>query len=354
MNPPEIAIEVRDLSRSFRVFRRRVGVWGGVRDLFHRRYQELKAVDGVSFTVAPGEMVGLIGPNGAGKSTTIKMLAGILVPTAGQVRVGAYVPHQDRIAYVKQIGAVFGQRTQLWWDLAVIESFHLLGKIYDVPPSILEERIDRLDDILAVRDFLHTPTRKLSLGQRMRCDLAASLLHAPGLLFLDEPTIGLDIVAKDGVRAFLKEINQTFKTTAIVTTHDLRDIEELCERILIIDHGRLLYDGPLADVKAAHAGETHLMVDLIAATPVEELNRLAGPEVRWQQVGPVRYRATFDRHTVRPADLARALLSRLEVADLAIPEPGIERVIKRIYEEGRIPPASPPATGVRRGAGGEP
>jgi len=341
MNSPEIAIEVSNLTKVFRVFRRRVGIWGGVRDLFHRRYHDLKAVDDVSFNVTPGEMVGLIGPNGAGKSTTIKMLTGILVPTGGEIRVEGYVPHKNRVAYVKRIGAVFGQRTQLWWDLAVIESFNLLGKIYDVPASALKQRIEQLDSILDIGKLLHTPVRKLRHGQRMRSDLAARLLHAPGLLFLDEPTIGLDLVAKDGVRSFLKQINRSFGTTAIVTTHDLRDIEELCSRILIIDHGRLLYDGPLEKIKAAHAGETRLHVDLLAEAPPRALEAIAENHVRWERIGPVRYRATFDRRQIRPADLARALLNEFDVADIEIPEPGIEDVIRRSCRAGRVQPAAP-------------
>ncbi len=338
MTDSDIAIEVRNLTKSFRVFRRRVGIWGGVRDLFHRRYRTLNAVSEVSFEVRPGERIGLIGPNGAGKSTTVKMLTGILVPTSGELRVAGYIPHRNRIAYVKHIGAVFGQRTQLWWDLAVIESFHLLGKIYDVPGSTLEERIHRLDTILDIAPLLHTPVRKLSLGQRMRCDLAASLLHAPRLLFLDEPTIGLDIVAKDAVRAFLKEINREFHTTTLITTHDLRDIEALCERILILDHGKLLFDGPLEEIKAAHAGETHLMVDLLSPPPSGVLEGLGGEGVGWEPVSPLRYRATFDRHRTRPADLIRSLLNEVEVADIEIPEPSIENVVKRIYREGTVPP----------------
>ncbi|MBN2490187.1 MAG: ATP-binding cassette domain-containing protein [Planctomycetes bacterium] len=353
MSTPEPALQVVALTRTFRVFERRRGLVGGLRDLLHRDYRELRAVDAISFRVAAGEMVGLIGPNGAGKSTTIKMLTGILVPTSGEILAGGRVPHRDRIAHVKRIGAVFGQRTQLWWDLAVIESFTLLGKIYGVPAAALADRIDRLDAILDIGALLRTPVRKLSLGQRMRCDLAASLLHAPGLLFLDEPTIGLDIVAKDGVRAFLRDINRQFATTAIITTHDLRDIEELCPRILILDRGRLLYDGPLDRIKAAHAGRTRLMVDLLAAAPLAALQAIGGAAVTWEQVGPVRYRATFDRRVTRPAELARALLNRFAVSDLQIPEPSIESVIRRIYAEGAVPPpepagAAPPPEGGRR------
>lgn len=187
--------------------------------------------------------MGYIGANGAGKSTTIKMLTGILVPTAGTVTVNGYVPHKQRESYTKGIGVVFGQRSQLWWDIAVIESFKLLRRIYDVPRADFNRRLQQFDDILGLSSFLNLPVRKLSLGQRMRCDLAAALLHNPAILFLDEPTIGLDVLAKSKIREFLKEINNEFKTTVILTTHDLGDIEALCPRVAIIDQGKMLYDG---------------------------------------------------------------------------------------------------------------
>ena len=236
-------ISVSDLSKTFRSYRRREGLWGGIRNLFHREHQEMIAVDRVSFSIQRGEMVGYIGPNGAGKSTTIKMLTGILVPSSGEIVINGFVPWRQRTSYVKTIGVVFGQRTQLWWDIAVIESFKLLRRIYDVSQRDFDERMENFNQILGIRDYLNTPVRKLSLGERMRCDLAAALLHNPPLLFLDEPTIGLDVVAKDHIRKFLRAINQRYQTTVLLTTHDLDDIEELCRRILIIDHGHVLYDG---------------------------------------------------------------------------------------------------------------
>ena len=235
-------IEARGLSREFKIFRRREGIRGAFLDLFHREYRTLKAVDGIDFFVEEGEMVGYIGANGAGKSTTIKMLTGILVPTAGEVRVNGYIPHKDRERYTQQIGVVFGQRSQLWWDIAVIESYRLLRRIYHVPEKDFRNRLDMFNDILGLADFLHLPVRKLSLGQKMRCELAAALLHNPRLLFLDEPTIGLDVLAKARIRDFLKDINREFKTTVILTTHDLGDIEALCPRVAIIDRGRMLFD----------------------------------------------------------------------------------------------------------------
>ena len=243
-------IHVRDLSKHFAVFKRREGVWGSIQNLFVREYRTVAAVERVSFAIERGEMVGYIGPNGAGKSTSIKMLTGILVPTCGEIRINGFVPLTASAAhYVKTIGVVFGQRTQLWWDIAVIESFKLLRRIYDVPQRDFDARMEHFDAILNIRDYLHTPVRKLSLGERMRCDIAAALLHNPPLLFLDEPTIGLDVVAKDHIRHFLRAINREFRTTVLLTTHDLDDIEELCRRIMIIDHGKVLYDGQLAQLK---------------------------------------------------------------------------------------------------------
>src|SRR5580698_2148767 len=247
-NAPPI-IDVRDLSKGFRSFRRREGVWGAVQNLFVREYKTVEAVRKVSFTIQRGEMVGYIGPNGAGKSTTIKMLTGILVPSSGEAIVNGFIPYRQRRQYVRTIGVVFGQRTQLWWDIAVIESFKLLRRIYEVSQRDFDERMEVFNQILGIRDYLNTPVRKLSLGERMRCDLAAALLHNPPLLFLDEPTIGLDVVAKDHIRQFLRAINQRYRTTVLLTTHDLDDIEELCRRIMIIDHGKVLYDGPLALLK---------------------------------------------------------------------------------------------------------
>lgn len=243
-------IEVRGLTKEFKIFRRREGIAGAFRDLFLRDYRILRAVDGIDFFVNTGEMVGYIGANGAGKSTTIKMLTGILVPTAGEVVVDGYIPYKEREIYTRRIGVVFGQRTQLWWDIAVIESFKLLRRIYGVTKQDFEKRLKMFDDLLELNNFLHLPVRKLSLGQRMRCDLTAALLHNPAILFLDEPTIGLDVLAKAKIREFLQEINKEYKTTIILTTHDMGDIEALCPRVAIIDNGKMLYDGSVEDLYA--------------------------------------------------------------------------------------------------------
>lgn len=243
-------IEARQLSKEYKIFNRREGIGGAFRDLFRRDYKTLRAVDGIDFLVNEGEMVGYIGANGAGKSTTIKMLTGILVPSAGEVFVDGYIPYKDREIYTRRIGVVFGQRTQLWWDIAVIESFKLLRRVYGVSQQDFARRLKMFDDILGLNDFLHLPVRKLSLGQRMRCDLAAALLHNPSILFLDEPTIGLDVLAKAKIREFLKEMNREYETTVILTTHDMGDIEALCPRVAIIDKGRMLYDGSVDSLYA--------------------------------------------------------------------------------------------------------
>jgi len=324
-------IYVNDLCKHFRTFHRREGVWGSIQNLFVRDYKTVAAVDRVSFSIERGEMVGYIGPNGAGKSTTIKMLTGILVPSSGEIRVNGYVPFRQRRQYVKTIGVVFGQRTQLWWDIAVVESFKLLRRIYDVPQRDFDARMERFNEILNIRDYLHTPVRKLSLGERMRCDLAAALLHNPPLLFLDEPTIGLDVVAKDHIRHFLRAINREFRTTVLLTTHDLDDIEELCRRIMIIDHGRVLYDGPLADLKQRLLRTKQIKFVLKDRAQAAGIAAFCRDGLEAEQVDEITYRIRFDRVKVSTSDLIRQILAAVEVRDLLIEDEPIEEIVKRIY-----------------------
>ncbi len=324
-------ISVRELSKSFRTFKRREGVWGAVQNLFVRDYHTIQAVDRVTFEITPGEMVGYIGPNGAGKSTTIKMLTGILVPSSGEVSSNGFVPHAQRRQYVKTIGVVFGQRTQLWWDIAVIESFKLLRRIYDVPQRDFDQRMEMFHHVLGIRDYLHTPVRKLSLGERMRCDLAAALLHQPPILFLDEPTIGLDVVAKDHIRKFLRQLNREFNTTVLLTTHDLDDIEELCRRIMIIDHGRLLYDGPLALLKQKLLRTRQVKIVLKDSEQVPRAQSLARDGLHLESVDELTYRIRFDRAAVATGELVRRVLDTVEVRDLLIEDESIEEIVKRIY-----------------------
>ena len=324
-------ITVRDLSKDFRTFRRREGVLGGIQNLFVREYLNVKAVDHITFDIDRGEMVGYIGPNGAGKSTTIKMLTGILVPSSGTIQVGGFLPWRDRTTYVKTIGVVFGQRTQLWWDIAVMESFRLLQKIYGVSQRDFDERMALFGDILGIHKYLHTPVRKLSLGERMRCDLAAALLHNPPLLFLDEPTIGLDVVAKDHIRQFLRSVNQSFRTTVLLTTHDLDDIEALCKRIVIIDRGRLLYDGPLDLLKQKLLRTRQVKFVLRDAAAGARLRAIGTGGLAIDEVDELTFRIRFDRTKVSTGDLMREILGAVEVRDLVIEDEPIEEVVKRIY-----------------------
>ena len=333
--PDAPLISVRELSKQFRTFRRREGVWGAIQNLFVRDYQTVVAVDRITFEIQRGEMVGYIGPNGAGKSTTIKMLTGILVPTSGEAHANGFVPYEQRKPYVKTIGVVFGQRTQLWWDIAVIESFKLLQRIYEVPQCDYDQRMELFHHILNIRDYLNTPVRKLSLGERMRCDLAAALLHNPPLLFLDEPTIGLDVVAKDHIRQFLRAINERYHTTILLTTHDLDDIEELCRRIMIIDNGRLLYDGPLGLLKQRLL-RTKMVKFVLRDSEQAARVRALAPELARQSlelepVDELTYRIRFDRTSVSTSALIQQILSAVEVRDLLIEDEPIEEIVKRIY-----------------------
>jgi ABC-2 type transport system ATP-binding protein len=334
---PDSLIYVQDLCKHFRTFQRREGVWGSIQNLFVRDYRTVAAVDNVGFSIERGEMVGYIGPNGAGKSTTIKMLTGILVPTSGEIRINGYVPFRQRRQYVKSIGVVFGQRTQLWWDIAVVESFKLLRRIYDVSQRDFDARMEHFDEILSIRDYLHTPVRKLSLGERMRCDLAAALLHNPPLLFLDEPTIGLDVVAKDQIRRFLRAINREFQTTVLLTTHDLDDIEELCRRIMIIDRGTVLYDGPLAHLKEKLLRTKQIKFVLKERAQAAGVSIFSRDGLEVDQVDELTYRIRFDRAKVATADLIRQVLAAVEVRDLLIEDEPIEEVVKRIYAGEALP-----------------
>lgn len=324
-------IEVRGLRKEFKVARRKEGPFAALRTLFSREFDTRVAVDDVSFTIGRGELVGYIGPNGAGKSTTIKMLTGILVPTAGEVRVRGLVPYLRRAENARQIGVVFGQRTQLWWDLPTIESFQLLQHIYKVPRERYRQNMDLFRDLLGLDEFLNTPVRQLSLGQRMRADLAAALLHDPEIVYLDEPTIGLDVVAKERIREFIRAINRERGVTVILTTHDMQDIEKLCERMILIDHGRVIYDGPIAQIKARFGKHRTLVVDLepngaVDAVAVEgaELVRRDGSRI-WLR---------FNRDELSASDLIARVSRRFAIRDLTVEEPDIEGIIARIYQEG--------------------
>jgi ABC-2 type transport system ATP-binding protein len=326
-------IEVEDLQKIFTVPVRRSGRLAALRTLLAREYRSVRAVDGVSFRLEAGEMVGYLGPNGAGKSTTLKMLTGILVPSGGHILVDGRVPHRQRVEHVLRIGVVFGQRTQLWWDLPTIESFELLRHVYRIPAQRWRQNLDAFAELLELGPFLDTPVRQLSLGQRMRADLAAALLHDPAILFLDEPTIGLDVVARERIRQFLREINRDRGVTVILTTHDLGDVERLCRRVVLIDHGRVIYDGDLGALRERYGRWRTLVVELApsqdgAAPQVEvagaEVARAEGPRV-WLR---------FDRRTTTAAALIAEVASRYPVRDLTVEEPEIEAIVRGIYQSG--------------------
>jgi ABC-2 type transport system ATP-binding protein len=306
-------IEVEHLAKRFVVRRGR----------FRRERHVVEAVKDISFRVERGELLGYLGPNGAGKSTTIKMLTGILVPSDGRVSVAGLTPSRQRIELAKRIGAMFGQRIQLWWDLPLLDSFELLRHIYKVPADRYRTNLARFRDVLDLDPFLHTPVRQLSLGQRIRGELTASMLHGPELLFLDEPTIGLDVVAKQRVRDFLIEINREDGVTVLLTTHDLGDIERMCERLLVIDHGSLIWDGGIAELRERYGAERTLIVDLEEPAPPLEIpgarvERVDGPR-QW-----LRFRGSAAELTARVAASAR-------LVDLQIAETDIEEIVRRIY-----------------------
>ncbi|MBI3890157.1 MAG: ATP-binding cassette domain-containing protein [Candidatus Wallbacteria bacterium] len=324
--PPVVRVE--RLVKTFQIAERRPGFGGALAGLFRRRYRAVRAVDGISFDIDPGELVGYIGPNGAGKSTTVKVLSGILVPDSGICRVLGRVPWEERIATVAQLGVVFGQRTQLWWDLPVLESFDLLRDIYRVPRTAYESARDELIALLELAPLLDVPVRQLSLGQRMRCDLAASLLHAPRLLFLDEPTIGLDAVSKLAVRDFVRRLNRERGVTVILTTHDLDDIEALCNRVLVIGQGRILCDGSLAELRGRVTTQRCLTVDLEDAGAVVDC---PGAVVVGRDGHRVHLR--FDPVQVPAPEMISRFVSRHAVRDLFVENPPIEEIVARLFAQ---------------------
>jgi len=324
-------IDVERLEKTFRIARARPGMLGTITSLFSREVRVVQAVRDVSFTIEQGEMVGCVGPNGAGKSTTIKMLTGILVPSGGRVEVLGQVPHKRRKHIAQHIGVVFGQRTQLWWDLPLIDSLELLRHIYRVSSDRYERNLRHMSELLDLEPFLRTPVRQLSLGQRMRGDLAAALLHEPKILYLDEPTIGLDVVAKHRIRDFLRTINREQGATVLLTTHDMADVEQLCSRLLIIDHGTLLYDGSLEAIRDRFGTERTLVVDLASDSIDGPLDVPRAREIRSD--GPRRW-LQFNRNDTSAAELIALVSARYALRDLTIEEPEIEAIIRHIYEQG--------------------
>jgi ABC-2 type transport system ATP-binding protein len=320
-------IEVQDLVKEYVISKKGRGLRGALKSLLFPQKTTIQGVDGISFSIQPGEIVGYIGPNGAGKSTTIKMLTGILHPTSGTIKVCGISPQADRKAVVKKLGVVFGQRTQLYWDLRLGESFELLRRIYQIDHNLYEENMRILSDVLKLNDFIDTPVRQLSLGQRMRGDLAAAMLHSPSILFLDEPTIGLDAEAKHAIRNLIMEMNRTRGVTVILTTHDLDDVEQLCSRLIVVNHGKIVEDGPIESIIHKLAPFRHLVVDL--QQPCKDISHPAA-EIIKQEGLRIWYR--FEKSRITAAELISDLSSKLLILDLSVKEPDIEAAIREIYK----------------------
>lgn len=320
-------IEVNHLIKYYRVHEKEPGLSGSFKSLFARKYKDVKAVNDISFSIDQGELVGFIGPNGAGKTTTLKCLSGLLYPTGGQVEVLGYTPWNRQAAFQKQFALVMGQKNQLWWDLPAIETFNLNKEIYEVPDAQYQKTLSKLVDLLDVKDILNVQVRKLSLGQRMKCELIAALLHNPKVLFLDEPTIGLDVVMQKIMRDFVRDYNREFKSTIILTSHYMGDVKELCKRIIIIDHGKVMFDGQLQDVIDKYARNKILTVVFSQEVSREKLS----------QIGDVR---AFEPPSARinvprkeAAEKAAQLLHQFPVADINIEEPPIEAIIREVFSK---------------------
>lgn len=328
-------IVAEHLTKHFTVVKKEKGLGGAFRSLFERKNETIRAVEDVNFEIGDGEMVGYIGANGAGKSTTIKMMTGILTPTSGRCEVNGLVPYEKRVENAKSIGVVFGQKTQLWWDLPLRETYSILKEIYCVDDRDFAERYDFLNGILGLEEFSRIAVRSLSLGQRMRADLASALLHQPKVLFLDEPTIGLDVMVKQKIREAIREINGRFGTTLILTTHDLNDIEELCSRIIIIDKGRLLYDGSIRAIKDKFGFVRTMQIETREAGAMDGLNagKMFGlPEEDLSMSNSEgRYLIRFNRNKITAGEILGKLMKKVSVLDMSIQDIEIEDIVKKIY-----------------------
>jgi ABC-2 type transport system ATP-binding protein len=322
-------IEVTDLSKHFKVAQPRKGLSGKFKSLFFPQSKIIKAVDDISYAIQPGEIVGYLGPNGAGKSTTIKLLTGVLVPTSGSVKVNGITPYQNRKANAYQIGVVYGQRSQLWWDLPLIDSFEILGAMYKVPKRRYKENLDFMIDLLQMQDFIDQPVRKLSLGQRMKGEIVASLQHEPPVLYLDEPTIGLDVVSKNRILQFIRDLNAQKGTTVILTTHNLSDVERICPRIMIIDKGKIVLDASQNEILSRFGKQKLLVVEF--ANGVVDIDIPAGQIVKKEEN---RLWIEFDREQVSAFDLIVSLREYRGIRDISIKEENIESIVTQIYEDG--------------------
>lgn len=319
-------IEVKDLVKTYKIIEKEHGMVGYIKNLFHPKYKEFKAVKDVSFNIEEGELVGYIGENGAGKSTTIKMLTGLLTPTSGSVVVNGIVPNEKRIQNNKQIGAVFGQKTQLWWDLPVIESYRLIKKMYKIPENEYRKNLKKFTEILDLEDLLEKQVKNLSLGQKMRCEIAATFLHNPKIVYLDEPTIGLDVFVKEKIRIFIKEINKEKKTTVILTTHDLKDIEDVCDRIILLDKGQIIYDGEKQKFKDTYG--KYVTAELIVKDKKEDIT-LNYAEIIEQTENKLKIKFSHDKTTI--VKIMDEVSKNCVIEDIHMRESELEDILKEIY-----------------------
>lgn len=329
-------IKVEGITKEFKNNKKYPGFKGAIKSFFSKEYTIKKAVDDISFHIPKGQIVGYIGANGAGKSTTIKMMTGILTPTSGTITVDGLVPYENREKNAKHIGVVFGQKTQLWWDLPLSETFTLLKEIYDVSDEDFKDKMEFLNNVLDFEEFILTPVRSLSLGQRMRADIAAALIHNPKVVYLDEPTIGLDVMVKKKVREAIKEINRKYGTTIILTTHDLNDIEELCSRIIIIDNGKKIYDGSLQEIKAKYGSMTSIEFQVRKEIDIAKIifdKELSETDLDIQKEEK-KITAVFNKTKISSSEIMSKILEVSEVVDFKVMETSIEDIIKKIYSEG--------------------
>ncbi len=336
-----LQVEVRGLHKHYRVHRRESGALSSLRSLFRREYRLVRAVDGVDFGIEPGEVVGFLGPNGAGKTTTLKVLAGLLHPTAGEVSVLGYRPQDRRAGFLRQMTLVMGQKQQLYWDLPALDTFELNREVYGLDPAAYRTTLAELDELLELGDLVRQPVRRLSLGERMKCELTAALLHRPGVLFLDEPTIGLDVTMQARIRAFIAEYNRRTGATVLLTSHYMADVTALCRRVLIIDHGRQLYDGDLAELGRRLAPYKLVRVQLDHGVPPGTVERY-GAVMEVEQDG-LRFALRVEREGV--AEVAAALLRELSVADVTVEDPSAEEVVRQVFEGGLADADAPSRSG---------
>lgn len=337
----ENIIEIRGLKKHFKVLNRKTGLLGVIRDLFSRDYKLVKAVDGIDLSIKQGEIVGFLGPNGAGKSTTIKMMTGVLEPSEGELLINGQSPFKSRIKFVRNIGVVLGQRTQLWWEIPVIESFRLLKEMFQISDSDYNENLELFNELGNIKELFNVPVRNLSLGQRMLCDIAASFLHNPAIIFLDEPTIGLDVAIKSKIRALIKRLNREKNTTIILTTHDISDVEALCERIVLIDKGSLIYNGAIEDFNKIFGSYRTLKLHLeptsaeeleSSLSKIKSLHETIEPVIKADDPANAWINITIDQDKIPLSNLINSSMSSLPVKDLKIEEISTEKVIQQVYE----------------------